>query len=72
MTNSIRLTTLAVMSALIPAFSGHAIVGGFVPANDEYRFDAVAAFGKTNLLDPCCCGAQCAGHSWCGTLIDCE
>jgi len=62
-------TLSAAAAAEMLATPAGSIVGGFVPADDEKRFDAVAAFGRTINLD---CTNQCSNHFACGTLIDCE
>jgi len=60
---------LAVVLAVSVAPGASAVVGGYTPTADEYRFDAVAAFGKTNrLLGP----VEYNNHFGAGTLIDCE
>jgi hypothetical protein len=57
------------IAATEPASS---IIGGFIPAIDEYRFDAVAAFGVTNNLHCDYCTTSCSAQGGSGTLIDCE
>jgi len=53
----------------ILAYPTSAIIGGYAPMADEYRFDAVAAFGRTTNL----CGPNNYNvNSGSAVLIDCE
>jgi hypothetical protein len=60
---------VAVIAIASAAGQSQAIVGGYAPSANEYRFDAVAAFGVTDNL----CGPNSYNiNSGSATLIDCE